>query len=82
MTGRDPRVWSGRDASADHRVAGRAVYRVVWEPGSDRLHGICHCGAFRDADDPVEVWRWLLAHPAHETTAAPDIAPDQNAPSA
>jgi hypothetical protein len=42
------------------------VYRIVWEPGSDRLHGICHCGAERYADDPVELWLWLLAHPDHD----------------
>jgi hypothetical protein len=41
------------------------VYRIVWLPGSDRLHGTCHCGAEHDADDPVEMWTWLLAHPDH-----------------
>jgi hypothetical protein len=44
-------------------VSGR--YRVVWSPNSDLLVGICHCGAEHETDDPVEVWRWLLAHPAH-----------------
>jgi hypothetical protein len=43
------------------------VYRVVWQPGSDKLLGVCHCGAERDADDPVQVWQWLLAHPDHDT---------------
>ena len=42
------------------------VYRVVWSPGSDRLLGVCHCGAEREADDPVELWRWMLAHPDHD----------------
>ncbi|GAA4098094.1 MULTISPECIES: hypothetical protein [Actinomadura] len=39
--------------------------RVEWTPGSDRLTGVCFCGAQRQADDPVEIWRWLLAHPDH-----------------
>jgi hypothetical protein len=43
----------------------RTVYRVVWSPGSDRLVGVCHCGAELEADDPVRLWRWLLAHPDH-----------------
>jgi hypothetical protein len=43
-----------------------AVYRVVWIPGSDHLLGVCHCGAERDAEDPVQVWQWLLAHPDHD----------------
>jgi len=47
------------------------VYRIVWAPGSDRLHGTCHCGAEHDADDPVEMWQWLLAHPDH-AAAVPD----------
>ncbi len=37
--------------------------RVVWIPGSDQLRGVCHCGAERVSDGPVEVWEWLLAHP-------------------
>lgn len=39
-----------------------ARLRVVWVPGSDLLRGICHCGATRVAEGPVEVWEWLLAH--------------------
>ena len=42
-----------------------AVYRIVWTPGSDRLAGTCHCGAEHTADDPVELWQWLLAHCEH-----------------
>ncbi|RAY16134.1 hypothetical protein DPM19_04205 [Actinomadura craniellae] len=42
---------------------GRGVLRVEWRPGGDRLLGVCHCGAERRADGPVEVWEWLLAHP-------------------
>ena len=46
------------------RAAG-TVYRIEWVPGTDRLLGTCHCGAVREADDPVLMWAWLLAHPAH-----------------
>jgi hypothetical protein len=46
---------------------GGHVYRISWTPGSDRLHGVCHCGAEHDADDPVVMWQWLLAHPDHDT---------------
>ncbi|MFI9583536.1 hypothetical protein ACIHCQ_17200 [Streptomyces sp. NPDC052236] len=41
------------------------VYRIDWVPGTDTLHGICHCGAERSAQDPVELWEWMLAHPDH-----------------
>jgi hypothetical protein len=40
-------------------------YRIVWVPDSDLLVGTCHCGAERTAEDPVELWQWLLSHPAH-----------------
>lgn len=39
------------------------VYRIDWLPGTDVLHGVCHCGAERTAEDPVELWQWMLAHP-------------------
>lgn len=42
--------------------------RVEWTPGSDRLTGICHCGAQFTAEDPMEIWIWLLAHPDHPAT--------------
>ncbi|MFF3503827.1 hypothetical protein [Streptomyces sp. NPDC003247] len=43
------------------------VYRVDWLPGTDVLHGTCHCGAEHSAEDPVEMWGWMLAHPeGHE----------------
>jgi hypothetical protein len=44
---------------------GDRVLRVNWLPGSDRLRGRCHCGAEAEADDPVAMWEWLLAHPDH-----------------
>lgn len=42
--------------------------RVEWSPGSDTLTGICHCGAHHTAEDPLEIWTWLLAHPDHPTS--------------
>ena len=42
-----------------------------WLPGSDRLRGRCHCGAETEAEDPVEMWEWLLAHPDHPSGGAP-----------
>jgi hypothetical protein len=45
------------------RLTRTGVYRIVWLPGSDRLRGHCWCGSARDADDPVELWDWLLGHP-------------------
>ncbi|MFC9973261.1 hypothetical protein ACFVH6_20450 [Spirillospora sp. NPDC127200] len=49
--------------------AGRRL-RIEWTPGSDVLVGVCHCGAERRAEDPVELWAWLLSHPDH-TGGAP-----------
>ena len=49
--------------SATRMLTGEFVYQVYWLPGSDRLRGSCHCGAETDAEDPVEVWEWLLGHP-------------------
>lgn len=44
-------------------LPGSTVYRVVWLPGSDRLRGYCWCGTAHEAEDPVELWEWLLDHP-------------------
>ncbi len=52
-----------------------AIYRVDWVPGTDRLVGTCHCGAITEADDPVRIWPWLLAHPAHPARPGPDPRP-------
>ncbi len=41
-----------------------ARYRIEWRPGTDELLGICHCGADHVSADPIELWEWLLAHPA------------------
>ncbi|MGW3666738.1 hypothetical protein [Streptomyces sp. NPDC005141] len=43
------------------------IYRVDWLPGTDVLHGTCHCGAEHTAKDPIAMWEWMLAHPeGHE----------------
>ncbi|MEU0529471.1 hypothetical protein [Amycolatopsis tolypomycina] len=42
---------------------GDRVYRIHWVLGTDRLCAVCHCGAEREFDDPVQLWDWLLAHP-------------------
>ncbi|GAA5213580.1 hypothetical protein [Streptomyces thinghirensis] len=39
------------------------VYPIDWLPGTDVLHGTCHCGAEHTAEDPVTMWDWMLAHP-------------------
>ncbi|WP_406379541.1 hypothetical protein [Streptomyces sp. NBC_01618] len=39
------------------------LYRVEWLPGTDSLHGTCHCGAEHTGEDPVEMWTWMLGHP-------------------
>lgn len=44
-------------------LGGDEVFRIHWVPGTDRLLGICHCGAEREFDDPADVWDWLLGHP-------------------
>ncbi|MEU1195271.1 MULTISPECIES: hypothetical protein [Streptomyces] len=43
------------------------IYRIDWLPGTDLLHGTCHCGAEHTAHDPVEMWEWMLAHPDGHT---------------
>jgi hypothetical protein len=44
-------------------LTGGRVHRVHWRPGTDRMTGVCHCGAEHESEDPVELWEWLLAHP-------------------
>jgi hypothetical protein len=53
--------------------SGGRVYRVHWLLGTDRLTGVCHCGAEHESEDPVELWEWLLAHPEGHRPAA-DVA--------
>ncbi|WP_216901053.1 hypothetical protein [Nocardia alni] len=52
-------------------------YRVEWYPGTDNLLGVCHCGATHIANEPIEIWDWLLAHPdGHRTdTRMPQTPP-------
>jgi len=45
------------------RTDSETVFTVEWVPGTDLLLGICHCGARRRFEDPVELWDWLLRHP-------------------
>jgi hypothetical protein len=58
-----------------------SVYQVQWLPGSDILRGVCHCGTEHLAEDPVQVWSWLLAHPeGHEPPANLPARPPANLP--
>jgi hypothetical protein len=41
----------------------REIYRIDWLPGTDILHGTCHCFAEHTAQDPIEMWEWMLGHP-------------------
>ncbi|MPQ98838.1 hypothetical protein GB931_13095 [Modestobacter sp. I12A-02628] len=60
-------------------LPGERVLRVSWLPGSDRLRGSCHCGAESEADDPIAMWEWLLAHPDHPA-AGPEAPPEPIGP--
>ncbi|MGC5051547.1 hypothetical protein ACLQ2S_08860 [Micromonospora sp. DT48] len=65
-------------------LTGDRIYRIHWMPGTDTLRGICHCGAERVAEEPVELWEWLLAHPyGHQppevVTPSPPAAPTRSA---
>lgn len=54
----------GVPGPAPHRMLdGHHVFRVVSQLNTDLLVGHCWCGAARSADDPIELWTWLLAHP-------------------
>ncbi|SCF22426.1 hypothetical protein [Micromonospora chokoriensis] len=56
--------------------AGERLYRVRWLPGTDILRGSCHCGAERLAEEPIELWEWLLGHPrGHQAAAVPASDP-------
>lgn len=54
-------------------LTGPGVVRIEWLPGTDVLLGTCHCSAQREAQDPVAMWEWLLAHPDGHT-AGPGAA--------
>lgn len=52
------------------------VYRIDWLPGTDILHGTCHCGAEHAAQDPIEMWEWMLGHPeGHRPAAGAGLSP-------
>jgi hypothetical protein len=55
------------------------IYRVDWLPGTDLLHGTCHCGAEHTAQDPIEMWGWMLAHPEGHAPP-PQGSPEQRLP--
>ena len=57
---------------------GETVYRIHWRPGTDVLHGTCHCGAEQSAEDPVALWDWLLGHPeGHRQPDWEEVTQDQ-----
>ncbi len=61
---------------ANHPVlSGSRVYRIHWVLGTDRLRAVCHCSAEREFEDPVELWDWLLSHPAGHDAAVAGRAP-------
>lgn len=56
-------------------LGGDRVYRIHWVLGTDRLRAVCHCGAERVFEEPVELWEWLLAHPEGHDGADPPRRP-------
>ncbi|MFV0131940.1 hypothetical protein ACLGIH_01490 [Streptomyces sp. HMX87] len=57
-------------------LSGENVNRIHWMPGTDRLLAVCHCGARREFEAPVELWDWLLRHPeGHDPGPVPQAAP-------
>jgi hypothetical protein len=56
-------------------LTGSRVYRIHWVLGTDRLRAVCHCGAERIFEEPVELWEWLLAHPDGHTAGDPQPIP-------
>lgn len=63
---------------------GDEIFSIHWVLGTDQLLGICHCGAERAFDDPIDLWDWLLGHPeghrppaevARNPAGAPELAP-------
>ncbi|MFC6020013.1 hypothetical protein ACFP2T_27935 [Plantactinospora solaniradicis] len=51
------------ERTGERMLTGPRVYRIEWVLGTDRLRGHCYCGTSYDAEDPIELWSWLLAHP-------------------
>jgi hypothetical protein len=64
-------------------LSGPNVVRVEWLPGSDTLLGTCHCSARHEAQDPISMWTWLLAHPdGHDAGTPESPAPPRRSPQA
>jgi hypothetical protein len=61
-------------------LGGRSVYRVVWKLNTDVLVGYCWCGETHEAQDPIELWEWLLAHPDQHDSASAAEVPSPSAP--
>ena len=61
-------------------LTGPRVYRIHWVLGTDRLRAVCHCGAERLFEEPVELWQWLLAHPDGHDPADPPPRPQVRVP--
>ena len=62
-------------------LRGERVQRVHWVLGTDQLRAVCHCGAERLFDDPIELWEWLLGHPVdHEPAPAEPTPPPPRTP--
>jgi hypothetical protein len=61
-------------------LTGPRVQRVHWVLGTDRLRAVCHCGAERVFDEPVELWDWLHAHPTGHTPPAHTPSPPVREP--
>jgi hypothetical protein len=62
-------------------LEGSTVYRVVWQLHTDVLVGYCWCGTSHEATDPIELWDWLLAHPAtHDDGGSEVVGPEPAAP--
>ncbi|MCX5600167.1 hypothetical protein OG418_40445 [Streptomyces phaeochromogenes] len=56
------------------------IYRIDWLPGTDVLHGTCHCGAEHSAEDPIEMWEWMLGHPEGHTPRDSNDSRDRHVP--
>jgi len=74
VTRRDPgpvNVAAQKARTQGPLVRSDAVLRIDWQPGTDLLRGTCHCGAVGEAQDPVRMWDWLLAHHRHASGLGP-----------
>jgi len=56
-------VNDARGTAPNRMLPGDSVYRIVWLPGTDTLIGYHPSGASHEAQDPIELWEWLLNYP-------------------